>query len=84
MAIETFYWFTTGGLFTGLYANAVRKYPLMRKPQLHLVCTGVGALIGYQAHLKQEEIREKLPKAKQRYYDKCARQIQEREEAAAM
>eukprot|EP00035_Acanthoeca_spectabilis_P020386 m.432616 g.432616 ORF g.432616 m.432616 type:complete len:82 (+) comp17466_c0_seq1:69-314(+) len=57
MAITTIAYFTAGGLFTAVYSNAVRRFPVFRKPQLHVVCTAVGAAIGYQAHLYEEWAR---------------------------
>mmetsp|Transcript_11450 Transcript_11450/g.34508 ORF Transcript_11450/g.34508 Transcript_11450/m.34508 type:complete len:81 (+) Transcript_11450:50-292(+) len=60
MAITTVAYFTAGGLFTALYSNAVRQFPLMRKPQLHLVCSALGGLVGYQAHLYEDRARQEL------------------------
>lgn len=31
MAIETVAYFTVGGVWTGIYSNAVRQFPLMRR-----------------------------------------------------
>ena len=31
MAVETIAYFTVGGVFTGIYSNAVRQFPLLRR-----------------------------------------------------
>eukprot|EP00729_Bicosta_minor_P021017 gene21017-16833_t len=54
MAIETVAYFTVGGVWTGIYSNAVRQFPLMRRPQLLAACTAVGAFLGYQIHTYEE------------------------------
>ncbi|XP_064405499.1 uncharacterized protein LOC135350580 [Halichondria panicea] len=65
--IKTWAFFTLGGIFTAVYSNAVRKYPLMRKPQLHLVCTGVGFFLGYLAHNYEEGSEKRTQKLLSRY-----------------
>ena len=56
---KTWLFFTAGGLFTSVYSNAVRRYPIMRKPMLHVVCTGIGCYIGYTVHRYEETAEER-------------------------
>eukprot|EP00037_Helgoeca_nana_P002270 m.32839 g.32839 ORF g.32839 m.32839 type:complete len:82 (-) comp12471_c0_seq1:458-703(-) len=79
MAITTIAYFTTGGLFTAVYSNAVRRFPLFRKPQLHLVCVSIGAALGYQAHKYEEWARVEADHIDERRIAKSAEFMQKLE-----
>eukprot|EP00048_Salpingoeca_helianthica_P014919 m.224226 g.224226 ORF g.224226 m.224226 type:complete len:74 (-) comp16423_c0_seq1:211-432(-) len=55
MALGSILYFTAGGLFTGIYVNAVRQMPWFRKPHLLAVYTAAGAAFGYTFHVVQDQ-----------------------------
>ncbi|CAI8037120.1 hypothetical protein GBAR_LOCUS20764 [Geodia barretti] len=59
--------FTFGGLFTALYSNAARRYPLMRKPMLHVTCTAVGFCVGYLAHRYEENSEQRVQRLMEKH-----------------
>eukprot|EP00051_Salpingoeca_urceolata_P003653 m.59484 g.59484 ORF g.59484 m.59484 type:complete len:84 (+) comp12987_c0_seq1:1920-2171(+) len=61
MGLSTVAYFTAGGLFTAVYSNGVRHLPLLRKPKLHLACTGVGFALGMAMHFYEEKRSASLP-----------------------
>eukprot|EP00056_Hartaetosiga_gracilis_P016554 m.5383 g.5383 ORF g.5383 m.5383 type:complete len:82 (+) comp4216_c0_seq1:114-359(+) len=55
MTVGSIAYFTIGGLFTGLYANGVRRLPYFRNPGVVLGCTAAGFGLGYWFHKYEDE-----------------------------
>merc|ERR1712189_19492 len=56
--IKTIVWFGCGGFFTACYSNAVRRYPVFRKPGMHVFFTSIGLALGYGMHRFEENAEE--------------------------
>lgn len=64
MTIKTILWFTFGGTFSALYANKIRGFHFLRKPQVHVITTLLGFAIGYKLHLFEENYEDLLQEAR--------------------
>ena len=74
--LKSVVFFTCGGLFTGIYANVVQKYPIfyskvaflsekpmpvtILEPLKVAIATAVGAAIGYGVHTYEVRMDEQL------------------------
>eukprot|EP00794_Sanderia_malayensis_P007178 gene7178-7984_t len=56
--IRTIIWFASGGLFTACYSNAIRRFPLFKKPSRHLLFTAIGLGLGLYMHRVEENSEE--------------------------
>ncbi|EGD76614.1 hypothetical protein PTSG_07728 [Salpingoeca rosetta] len=50
MGLGSIVYFTAGGVFTGVYANAVRRRPVLASPGMLAACTVSGLALGYAFH----------------------------------
>jgi hypothetical protein len=73
--LRTVVFFSAGGFFTACYSNAVRRYPVFRKPLLHVACTLVGFTIGTIFHKYEEGSEERFQKLIEKHPDAPVAQL---------